>query len=245
MIPAAPAASDDRIVTGSLGAIATKLAARESGTPLHPAPGGAAPPQPPPPPPLPRVRPRLASLTPPDRAGIALEDGGRSRRTAIYDIAAKVVYLPSGERLEAHSGLGGFMDDPGSMRARNRGVTPAGVYDLTLRESPFHGVQAIRLTPVNEDIMFGRAGILAHSYMLGPSGQSNGCVSFKNYAAFLHAVQRGEVERLVVVASRGDSVPDLAAAPSPRIARARSVRSWRVAETRPAVTRLPYVNNQW
>jgi len=60
-------------------------------------------------------------------------------------------------------------------------------------------VQAIRLTPVNEDAMFGRAGILAHSYMLGPSGQSNGCVSFKDYAKFLRAYLRGEVDRLVVV----------------------------------------------
>lgn len=47
--------------------------------------------------------------------------------------------------------------------------------------------------------MFGRDGILAHSYMLGPSGQSNGCVSFRNYPAFLHAFLKGEVNRLVVV----------------------------------------------
>jgi hypothetical protein len=47
--------------------------------------------------------------------------------------------------------------------------------------------------------MFGRAGILAHSYMLGPSGQSNGCVSFRNYPAFLSAFLKGEVDRLVVV----------------------------------------------
>jgi hypothetical protein len=166
-------------------------------------------------------------------------------KMALYDISARTVYMPNGEKLEAHSGLGDKMDNPRYANVRMRGVTPPNVYDLTMRESLFHGVQAIRLNPVNEDKMFGRDGILAHTYMLGPSGQSNGCVSFKNYAAFLHAVQRGEVERLVVVASRGDSVPDLAAAPSPRIARARSVRSWRVADTRPAVTRLPYVNNQW
>jgi hypothetical protein len=27
--------------------------------------------------------------------------------------------------------------------------------------------------------VFGRAGLLAHSFMLGPNGDSNGCVSFK------------------------------------------------------------------
>jgi hypothetical protein len=189
----APTQSDDQIITGSLGAVPAKLAALDSGTPIHPAPSDAVPP------PLPRVRPRLASLTPPDANVIKPEESERSRRTAIYDISAQMVYLPNGERLEAHSGLGGLMDNPGSLRQRNRGVTPPNTYDLKLRESLFHGVQAIRLTPVNEDAMFGRAGILAHSYMLGPSGQSNGCVSFKDYPKFLRAYLRGEVDRLVVV----------------------------------------------
>jgi hypothetical protein len=31
--------------------------------------------------------------------------------TAIYDIAAHTVYLPNGEKLEAHSGFGGYLDD--------------------------------------------------------------------------------------------------------------------------------------
>jgi hypothetical protein len=35
--------------------------------------------------------------------------------------------------------------------------------------------------------------------MLGPSGQSNGCISFKDYPRFLRAFQRGEIERVVVV----------------------------------------------
>jgi hypothetical protein len=35
--------------------------------------------------------------------------------------------------------------------------------------------------------------------MLGASGQSFGCVSFKDYQAFLRAYKRGEVTRLVVV----------------------------------------------
>jgi hypothetical protein len=36
--------------------------------------------------------------------------------------------------------------------------------------------------------------------MLGPSGQSFGCVSFKNYSQFLQAFEHGDVDRLVVVA---------------------------------------------
>jgi hypothetical protein len=35
--------------------------------------------------------------------------------------------------------------------------------------------------------------------MLGPNGDSNGCVSFKDYNAFLQAYRNGEVKRLAVV----------------------------------------------
>jgi hypothetical protein len=122
-------------------------------------------------------------------------------RTAVYDIEAHTVYLPSGERLEAHSGLGDKLDDPRYIRVKNRGPTPPNIYSLTLREQLFHGVEAIRLNPVDEGKMFGRDGMLAHTYMLGPNGQSNGCVSFRDYSRFLHAFKRGEVDRLVVVSS--------------------------------------------
>ena len=47
--------------------------------------------------------------------------------------------------------------------------------------------------------MHGRDGILAHTYMLGSKGASNGCVSFKDYPEFLDAFLKGEVTRLVVV----------------------------------------------
>jgi len=129
----------------------------------------------------------------------------RDSRTAVYDIAAHTVYLPSGERLEAHSGLGRRIDDPRYVKEKNRGPTPPNVYDLALRKELFHGVRAIRLNPIDEDKMFGRDGMLAHTYMLGRSGQSNGCVSFKNYAAFLRAFLSGEVERLVVVTHLGNA----------------------------------------
>ena len=36
--------------------------------------------------------------------------------------------------------------------------------------------------------------------MLGPHGDSNGCVSIKDYDAFLQAYLNGEIKRLVVVA---------------------------------------------
>ena len=122
-----------------------------------------------------------------------------SSSTAIYDIAAHTVYLPNGRRLEAHSGLGGYLDDPRYVNQKDRGPTPPNIYNLTMREEPFHGVRAVRLTPVGGASMFGRDGILAHTYMLGPNGQSNGCVSFKDYGAFLNAFQSGEITRLVVV----------------------------------------------
>jgi Protein of unknown function (DUF2778) len=61
-------------------------------------------------------------------------------------------------------------------------------------------VEALRLIPVDESKVFGRSGLLAHTFMLGPNGQSNGCVSFRNYNAFLRAYSRGEIRQLAVVA---------------------------------------------
>jgi hypothetical protein len=124
---------------------------------------------------------------------------GDLSHTAIYDISAQKVYLPSGERLEAHSGLGDYMDDVRAVQLRKRGPTPPNVYDLRMRESLFHGVQAIRLVPVDGTKMYGRDGILAHPFMLRTNGESNGCVSLKDYPAFLRAFQRGEITRMVVV----------------------------------------------
>jgi len=120
--------------------------------------------------------------------------------TAIYDISAHTVYLPDGMRLEAHSGLGDRIDDPRFVDERDHGATPPGVYQLTLRESLFHGVQALRLNPIGGGFTFNRVGLLAHPYMLGPNGDSNGCVSFKTYDVFLRAFQSGGVKRLAVVA---------------------------------------------
>ena len=59
--------------------------------------------------------------------------------------------------------------------------------------------------------MHGRDGILAHSYMLGSNGQSNGCVAFRNYPEFLDAFLKGEVTRLAVV-GRLESPPGKLAA---------------------------------
>jgi Protein of unknown function (DUF2778) len=123
--------------------------------------------------------------------------------TAVYDIAAHAVYMPNGERLEAHSGLGSNLDDPRSFSQKNQGVIPPQTYALQPREQLFHGVAALRLNPVGDGDMYGRVGMLAHSYMLGPRGDSNGCVSFKDYDKFLAAYQRGEVSRLIVVTHGG------------------------------------------
>jgi hypothetical protein len=130
--------------------------------------------------------------------------GGLSRLdgwTAIYDISAHTVYLPNGATLEAHSGRGSKLDNPRYVHKRMQGATPPHVYELALREKPFHGVRALRLKPIGGDeFIFGRTGLLAHTYMLGPNGDSNGCVVFKNYNAFLQAFESGEVKHLAVVA---------------------------------------------
>ncbi|MHB1208055.1 MAG: DUF2778 domain-containing protein [Rhodospirillaceae bacterium] len=164
--------------------------------------------------------PTPENRAPPQQAhnkGTALPDP--NSRTAVYDISARTVYLPSGKKLEAHSGLGDKMDDPRYIHVKMRGPTPPNVYELTLREKLFHGVRAIRLNPVDDGKMFGRDGMLAHTYMLGPNGQSNGCVSFKDYRAFLNAYLRGEVDRLVVVSHLGDAPVRTARAPRGHVRR--------------------------
>lgn len=133
--------------------------------------------------------------------GSSLTPGRYDKQTAIYDISARAVYLPNGTKLEAHSGLGAKMDDPRFVHVRMHGATPPHTYDLAMRESLFHGVEAIRLHPVGgPENIHGRTGLLAHSYLLGPRGDSNGCVSFKDYEAFLRAYKNNEITRLVVVA---------------------------------------------
>lgn len=156
---------------------------------------------------------RPADLVPQRRISppLAPTDARPTAGTAVYNIAARVVTLPNGERLEAHSGLGEGFDEPRMVNVRMRGPTPPATYDLKEREQLFHGVRAIRLTPVGgNEVVYGRDGLLAHSFMLGPRGESNGCVSFRDYDRFLQAYLRGEVQRLVVVAGIQDPLPSLA-----------------------------------
>ncbi|MFN3656320.1 MAG: DUF2778 domain-containing protein [Pseudolabrys sp.] len=155
--------------------------------------------------------PRLKLVPPQTPHGKAMALAGLDGRTAVYDISARSVYMPNGETLEAHSGLGEKMDDPRYIHIRMRGPTPPNVYNLTMREKLFHGVRAIRLNPVNSGKMFGRDGMLAHSYLLGPNGQSNGCVSFKDYQKFLDAFLDGQVDRMIVVAQLDGKPPALVA----------------------------------
>ncbi|TIO38048.1 MAG: DUF2778 domain-containing protein, partial [Mesorhizobium sp.] len=78
--------------------------------------------------------------------------------------------------------------------------TPPDTYNLSLRESRFHGVEAIRLTPTSGRNKYNRNGLLAHTYLLrGAPAQSSGCVAFKDYGRFLSAFKKGKIKRLVVV----------------------------------------------
>ncbi len=151
----------------------------------------------------PRTNPALAYATPGDTGGGFFGSGASASAgtgTAVYNIAKHTVTLPNGAQLEAHSGLGTHLDDPGSVTVRMAGATPPTIYELTQREAPFHGVRALRLTPLLEGTTFGRGGLLAHTFMLGPRGDSNGCVVFRNYQAFLAAYDAGQIRRLLVVA---------------------------------------------
>ncbi|MGU3492487.1 DUF2778 domain-containing protein [Xanthobacteraceae bacterium A53D] len=148
----------------------------------------------------PERKPSAVAPIPPD-SDVALP--GPGDKFALYDITGKVVYMPNGDKLEAHSGYGEYFDDPRYVHKRMVGPTPPNVYNLRMREALFHGVEAIRMLPTKPDKMFGRDGILTHSYLLGARGDSNGCISFKDYPKFLAAFKRGEVTQVVVVANLG------------------------------------------
>ncbi len=136
------------------------------------------------------ARATFASLTPSDDTP-NLRSLGYDSLSAVYDISAHAVYLPNGSRLEAHSGYGSLRDDPGHISERNVGATPPAVYELKPREQLFHGVPALRMIPAQGSAALGRDGLLAHSYMLGPDGDSNGCVSIKDYDTFLGCLSEG------------------------------------------------------
>jgi len=96
--------------------------------------------------------------------------------------------------------LGNRLDDPRYVHERMHGATPPHTYNLTMREALFHGVEAIRLNPVGNGNIFGRAGLLAHTYMLGPNGDLNGAFHFVTMRLFSAHLKAEKVKRLVVVA---------------------------------------------
>jgi hypothetical protein len=133
--------------------------------------------------------------------------GGGARAgngVAVYDISAAKVYMPDGSVLEAHSGIGKMADNPRYAHVKMNGPTPPHTYNLKMREKRFHGVEAIRMLPVDGRNKHGRDGFLTHSYLLrGGRAESHGCVAFKNYDRFLTAFKQGKIKQLVVVPSGG------------------------------------------
>ena len=123
---------------------------------------------------------------------------------AVYDISAAKVYMPDGSVLEAHSGIGKMADNPRYTHVKMNGATPPHTYNLKMRETRFHGVEAIRMLPVDGKNKHGRDGFLTHSYLLrGGRAESHGCVAFKDYNRFLTAFKKGKIKQLVVVPGGG------------------------------------------
>jgi len=136
----------------------------------------------------------------PDGTKVAAKPG-----VAVFDISAGKVYLPNGEVLNANSGLGAMMNNPAYVNRKNMGPTPPNVYNLSMRESTFHGYEAIRLNPTPGSTMYGRDGILAHPPLRANSLGSQGCVAIPDYGKFLAAFKRGEIKQIVVVPSTNAS----------------------------------------
>jgi hypothetical protein len=131
-----------------------------------------------------------------------------TKKVAIYDITNGVVHMPNGTKLEAHSGIGKMRDNPKYTHVKMNGPTPPGTYKLSMREKPFHGVAAIRLTSVDGKHPQNRTGLLAHTYLLrSRPGDSHGCVAFKHYDKFLAAFRRGEITHMVIVPEYNGRLP--------------------------------------
>lgn len=175
-----------------LGAVQPALNAFVAGTPASPVP--------PPNPDMAKEQEKAQACTP---------DGAKPQGpgTATYDIAAGKVYMPNGDVLEAHSGMGYMMDNPNYINQRMSGPTPPNVYNLSMREGLFYGYEAVRLTPTDPSQMYGRDGILAHPKLVRGNNGSHGCVAFADYAKFLAAFKRGEVKKMVVVKRKADCRP--------------------------------------
>lgn len=145
----------------------------------------------------------------PDRAAKAII--AANPKTVLYDITKRAVFMPDGEKLEAHSGFGQYMDDTQSVHRKDVGVTPPNVYTVSFREKPFHGVRALRMKPVGDGNMYGRDGFLTHSFLLGSNGQSNGCISVLDYDKFLKAFEDGKFDRIIVVRNADEPSPAMVA----------------------------------
>ncbi|HET7887828.1 MAG TPA: DUF2778 domain-containing protein [Bradyrhizobium sp.] len=140
---------------------------------------------------------------------------GYDGATAVYDLKAHAVYLPNGTVFEAHSGMGAYRDDPDHVDVRMQGATPPAVYSLKPREKEFHGVAALRMTVADGSDINGRSGLLVHSFMLGPNGDSNGCISVKDYDRFLKAFNDGQFTHIAVVPSLKQVAETIAAQADP------------------------------
>lgn len=129
---------------------------------------------------------------------------GPGSRIAVYVIEDATVHMPNGEKLRAHSGRAHMRDNPKYVHMKNQGPTPPNVYSLRMREARFHGIEAIRMTPVGDAKMYNRDGFLTHTYLLRRRGDSSGCVVFEDYNRFLNAFKRGHVKTLIVVPTLRD-----------------------------------------
>ncbi|MBK8457013.1 MAG: DUF2778 domain-containing protein [Phyllobacteriaceae bacterium] len=101
-------------------------------------------------------------------------------------------------------------DNPRYIAHKMNGPTPPDVYKLSMREKRFHGVAAIRMTPVDGRSKHGRTGFLAHTALVRGTNGSHGCVAFKDYQTFLKAFKSGKITHMVVVNRKSDAPKYLA-----------------------------------
>ncbi len=125
-------------------------------------------------------------------------------KTAIYDISAATVYLPSGEKLEAHSGIATCATIRAMLTRRCVALRHRALISFRCVKAYSTGSkQCVCSQPMVAIRTTATACWRTHTCCAGQD--SNGCVVFKDYARFLRAFKRGEVNRMIVVTSMSSS----------------------------------------
>ena len=118
----------------------------------------------------------------------------------LYIQSTGELFDPNGVKVATgYAGHGIGKNNPAMQGIRNVGPIPCGEYRIgeLIDKHPTAGPLAIRLEPLDESVMFGRSGFLAHGdSIVAPGTASNGCIIAPRTARLLVAGDKGGTLRV-------------------------------------------------